>query len=794
MAYATKYYLEHFSNAGIPYTLQLQKDGFVGTPERLKLVKGGLVINYDLKAWEESIMTLVVQLQILNDASNWYAYEDLFTLEDKEFKLIIDASYNAENKRIFDGWINSSPVNQKYINNSTINLSGSNFIQKMDKVSPPILYTKDASEGDCINFINLVNSSLQLTGKYDDIMVNCRLEPSLGAINNTSTLFNRAGINPQLFFDDNQNKTSGLDIVESILKPFNCYLYWWGGDWYIERYKDLFPTGYAKKYVKYNWDVSYGYDTPGTYSLQTDPSFNLPVDHTDGSMVFTGSSQTMSMIPGLEFLEIELKESPILNLTINDFSGIKNHLWPYLQFPPFRGWCATRSTYTGGNGWDFPGFSTDISNTETSLGYSFVETKMLRYPSAPPTSTSQFNYNVGPGNPYYGIDNAIVRFGVVKEYYGGGLYHKWRPDYTGFSTKISYTVKSEKATLNLKWKFKPIHINECSASVFNVREYDYRCYYYIRPLLEGMGGAIWIMENKTDGYWWTAPNSTFNTYAQYVDINGADLDENGIANINVPIPIGDVSGYVLSDGSTGDGGMIFVIGAEKVRKSGTTIFPDWGTCNCSLPFGSIRPDMCFVAAYGDVEITADSGGDKAANKIIAQINNNVLNSEKITFNIYDTDNLLLENGPKTGGFPYWRYSQRTSVWRDEGGTDYKSIIDWYIHDRFQLYNRNRRELSGTLSYAGYLKPMSLWFDNYDPSTRQYILSSYSYNVGEDLYNCTWMEYDNSMVVNLNKPAGRRPEDMIDPATSRRDRSTRGVERQAPTRRVTPSTATRDRRR
>ena len=176
MAYATKYYLEHFSNDGVPYYAQFQKEGFIGTPERLKFARGGLVLDYDLGGWNENIMTLIAKMQILNDASNWYAYEDLFTLEDKEFKLIIDASYGNENKRIFDGWVNSSPVSQKYLNNSTINLTGSNFIAKMDKLAPAILNSSDASNGDCLSIFDLINDSLKLTGKEDDIYINCRLD------------------------------------------------------------------------------------------------------------------------------------------------------------------------------------------------------------------------------------------------------------------------------------------------------------------------------------------------------------------------------------------------------------------------------------------------------------------------------------------------------------------------------------------------------------------------------------------------------------------------------------------
>jgi len=804
MAYGTKYYLEHFSNRGIPYYVQLQKEDYAGDQYKLKFNDNGLVIDYNLKAWEESIMTLVVKMSILNDASNWYAYEDLFTLEDKEFKLIIDASYSGENKRIFDGWVNSSPVQQKYLHNSTINITGSNFIQKMGALSPAILYSGDASSGDAVSLIDLINDSLKLTGKEDNIYVNCRLEPSIGPITNTTTLFNKAALNPTLFFKDNQNKASGLEIIESILQPLNCYLYWWAGDWYIERYRDLFPANYQKKYVRYSYDVSYGFDTNGTYSLTTDASHILPLEQEDGSMIFVGSSQKITMIPGIKYLELDLEESYTPNLTTNDFRNIGWHYQPSLQYPTkLKGWCASRFIFTGTPGYDYPGFNTDISNTEVSLGYSFTEVYPLRYPSAPPASTPQHNYKVGPGNSVFGIQNAIYRFGAPKYWYNFGASAKWEPTYAGISTRIAYTINSTDTKLRVQWKFKPDHINECTSNetLHNVRDYDYKCHYMIRPLESGIGGAIWITYNEEDDYWYKHTSGDFNTYANYVIVNGADLNDQGWAEVSAEIPIGDVSGYITS----GDGAMIFIIGMEKIKKSIDTDFRSWTFADmygtgyiCDSPIASQLPQFCFSAYYGDVYITGDPGGDKAHNKIIAQINTNVLNIEKVTFSMYDASSLFLDNGIRSGGLPYNRYGERTAKWNEEDASVSISLVEWYIHDRFQLYSTNRREIQGTILYPGYLKPMSMWYDEYDPTPKKYILSSYSYNVGKDIYDCTWMEYDNTTQINLGQPA-RREAGIIDPAlpASRRtvERTTRTGT--TPTRRDTPPTTTRtttDRRR
>lgn len=769
MAYTTKYYLDHISNKGIPYYVQIQKDGFAGTPQRLKFSKDGLVIDYNLRAWEESIMTLIVQMKILNDASDWYAYEDLFTLEDREFKLVIDASYDGENKRIFDGWVNSSPVNQKYLNNSEINISGSNFVSRMDELTPPILNTADASDGDAVSMINLINDSLKLTGKEDDIYVNNRLEPSLGTISDSTTMFNRCALNPQLFWDDNENKQSGTEIMDSILNPFSCYLYWWDGSWYVERYRDLFQGDTSKGYVKYDADSSYGYDDSGTYVPTTDASYSLPILNCDGSIVFRNSSQTINMIPGLEFIKIGLEEAPVINLVSNDFTEIEGTTdTPQIMEPPYKKWIATQYEEGDGTGYLFPGYktSTTMGIGDASAGYSFYDTRILKYPA---TSTALDSYRTGPGKSFRGIQNAMIRYDRPKIISSG---NKLFISY-GLSTRFKVTVESSETKINIKWKYLPIHVDDSTARD-DPRSWDYKLNYTLR-VVDGTSFKF-LMKQDDDGtgepYWLYDYETLYTNYLQYERINGADLNDSGYGEVNIEVPIGDVSGWI----SDGDADIVLAIWGEQAKKSTDESFSPVGAGTYPL-----------TAAYGDVEITADRGVEDNDNDIIAQINSNVLNSESVAFKVFDCSTLFLQNGPLTGNDGFRNYAYRTSLWNEDGSISSRSIVDWYIHDRFQLYNRNRREIKGSINYPGYLKPMSSWWDESDPSTRKYILSAYSYHVDEDYYNCTWMEYDNNTEINLGSKARERPKTLVDPKSGREGRrSTTGAR---PRRRGTRTTYT-----
>ena len=723
MAYVEKYFAEHYSNGGVHFRVSLLKNGFAGTAQRFNLMKGGLKIDYDLKDWEDNVMTLIAQLNILNDASNWYAYNDLFTLENKEFKLLINASYGAENIALFDGWINSSPVVQKYLHNSVINITGSNFIQKMDKLSPAILNSQDASNGDSLSLIDLVNGSLQLTDKYNDIMVNCTLEPSSGLISNTTTLFNKCAINPQIFFANNANKESGLGVINDILTPLNSYLYWWNGNWYVERYRDLAPIDGSKNYVKYNYSVadsSFRFADNGILSLKVETSTNLPIDICPSNQVFTGGSQTLSMIPGLEFLEIDLDQSEVINLTINDFKNMSSGSFPSVHYPGYRKWDKTVLTRPGVTGWDFSGYN--------------------------PTYA---------GVPYRGIQNSLRRTGAAI-YYVNNVPTTFNKDYAGFSTRFKLTVSNKDTLLKIKWKYSPDRGKLA----------DYRCNYTLRVPT----GSYWLTKDASDT-WFYHYSNTFNDYYNYATLNGADINDLNVGELSVDIPIGDVSGWITS----GNTEIIFTILGEDAKSVSATAWPTKSSAS-----------YITMAYYGDVEITAVSGLDKENNKIIAQLNKNVLNSKKVEFKIYDQPSLMLDNGIQTGS----NYGIRTDVWKERDGSTYRDLIDWYIHDRYQLYNRNRKELSGTLKYTGYMKPLSVWYDTVDPSLAKYVLASYTYNVGEDEYSCTWLEYDNSSVINLSSatalpeiiPAAATPSRRGEPATATTTTTTTS-------RRGTPTTTT-----
>lgn len=710
MALTEKYYIEHSSNGGVEYRVSIKKEGYVGDPRRLYLIgNNGLDIDYKMENWFKPIVGQSCSLTILNDASNWYELEDLATLDEREFYIVVDATLGSDHITLFEGFVQSDVVTQKYLENSSIELIASNLVSKLSDIYPSIIDTPGKE-----SIINVINQTLKLTGKNDEIYVNNKLDPSGITITNNRSCFNVCGVDTEAFWEDNVKKTPGLDIINEILTSFDSYLYWYDKKWYIQRYADIWPTDSSKHWINYHPDVSYVYDTDASSISIPESSINMPISSFTNA-AFVGKTQQISMIPGLRYLEIQMKNEPYLNLTTNSLKGIKGiDLAPEVMYPSIRTWNAYRAEKPfDGVGWNFPGYGyAGLLMPNASNGFLLD------------SQGSWFQGTWYPGMPYQNIKSAIYRSGVPQYYNASKVYQYTDVDRASICTKVRMTIGDEKAydpsigrstVLNLKWKMGVV-----APGSGGINAYDYRCNYFLRV----PPGNRYIHYNDQKDYW--EYKTTFKDASNYVVVNGADMPPSGVAEISVDVPIGDVSGWTLANG---DYDVIFGCLGERVRKTGTVPWPanSWN----------------IWAWYGDFQISANAGLQD--NNLLAEINSKALTKEVVKMNLFDIKNLNYRNGIFYGS----NYDYRTDVWQDKDMSEYHTLAEWLIHDRFQLYNRNRRKIEGTLRYVGFLKPFSLWVDTYDPSARKYILTDYTYTPGEDRYNCTWMEYDNSETVNLN---------------------------------------------
>lgn len=717
MSYGTKYYAKWDSDGGISFILYLNKSDYSGETTELTLAEKGVTIDAKWSDWYKPIINQSVSVDILNRSTNWYDLEDIMDLEEREFQIVIDASIpGGDIVRVFEGFINSDVVQSNYLNMSVLSITGSNFITQLENTTPPIV-----DEIDRKPLINILGNTLALTGKDSSVRICCSLEPSTyGTIPSNMTLFNRTAIDTEIFWENNTERKDGLKTLEALLTPFDCYLYWWDNKWYVQRYKDMWNDDYVRNYVEYpTTDVCMGYTDAGTEVSIYCPSTALPISVTDVSgadMVFLNGSQTISMIPGLKTLEIKKNQKAYLNLTINDFTNITPAaLHPSVTYPDATGprrWQAYAED-GGATGWRFPGYTYTGLFGDNSIGFLFNDITV-------------FGGGVmGPGRSYQTIGNAIYRFGVP-QYYSGGVYQYTDKHRASLSTKFKATITTADedtstgqngTVLNISWKFASPYPGSGG-----ITQWDHRCWYWLR--IPPGGRYIAHRQDTNPSYW--EYTTSWSDASSYVVVNATDFDpDTAVAEISVKVPIGDVSGWTLGGG---DFDIIFGIMGEDIK--GITE-ENWRIESWPL-----------FAYYGDVIISAT--GTTSPNVIVGEMQNNVLNKKTVNLDIFDIDNLNYKNGVFTNS----SFSDRVDVWTDNG-LEYYSLAEFLLRDRFQLYNRNRRKISGNIHYsAGFLKPFDLFYDSYDPSTRKYVLVSYSWDTTKDEYNADFWEYDNTTQINF----------------------------------------------
>lgn len=682
MAYAEKYYLNGTSPGGVGFHISLQKDGYGGSTSDLSLRFNGLRITYQE---EDPIIGLSASLVIFNDKDNWYDLDDITSLEEKEFKIVIDASYNDEEVTLFDGFINSQTISQTYLNNSTINLTGSTYLSKLKNTTPVLVNTIEKR-----TLIDFIIDSINLTEKTDDIRINCTLDPSGGTLTSEKTCFNICGLDTEVFWKNNEDKEDGTSIIKNILVALGSTIYWWNGKWYIERYPDIWTTDGSKNWVEYDYDSSYGYGDTGTLININEASTNLPINSLgSNNLGFVGASQKRNTIPGLQYLEINSKQNSYLNLTIGDFFAAEWDSYDLgtVPSPPKRGW-----KYPIGN------------ITEASLNCERL--------------TEPYQQIFNPAN--------LTCWGT------GLWYNDWgwgeNNDMTGYgiNTAFKVTVSDSSAgptTLNINFKWCNKSASGYSNWWGNPNGYVqwYRLYWYLR----NPSGEYYILWDEDHERWYRTYSSTPQGGSQYIELTPDEVDQTtGVYKGSLSIPLTDVSG-----GTTGDQDFIFSANYSTYRfESAVVQSTNWQTEN----------------VYGDFEITVSAPAQP--NRIIGELNNRVLNKKKIDLKIFDIESLNYKNGFFTDS----DFTTRTTYWTDDDGVKFLPLNWWLMHDKYQLLNRNRKKITGNLHCVGFIKPNSMWYDTADPSIRKYITSAYSYDVGTDMYNITFNEYDNTETINFNE--------------------------------------------
>lgn len=517
MAWVTEYDLQWMSptspvSSGYIY-LQRDEASYIGP---LTLEQDSLEIRNIIPNWDDPVARMNCSFTIINDLSDFYELMPLMTASLGQIKVVVtnETATSGTPIHIFEGFLNCETVEQTMLWDSPISLTASGYLSKLQNEYPASV---DALEYESL--IDVICGCISLTGSTDPINVNISLYENNSAPGAGQTLFNRIDVFQEVWWTNNFERMSALEILTSIMTSFGCYLFWYNNAWYIRHYMDLgtyYPDGV--NYVQYDPTLSTGYSYTDTGTPLQD--WLVPMDiHSQNVYRQIGGTQTLSVVPALRQLLIRLDQKQYWNLFYPDLSQVASNLSPDPTpvLSSRREWWA----YDPGAAlyWDHAGQSfRDMANA------------VYRY----------------------GDDLTIVG-GIVT---AGRTY--------GLSTRFNLTAQWD-TVLNIKFKWGVDQFWNISA--FGLREnWQITFTYYLCTYDEVEANRDYFDNSDNSLDEWTLvpdgdPTVNYNT----IQITGADLDDTlRTTELSINVPIGEIDGVLDSSGDEGHLDLIFCLGTEIV--------------------------------------------------------------------------------------------------------------------------------------------------------------------------------------------------------------------------------------
>jgi hypothetical protein len=403
------------------------------------------------------------------------------TISNGQIRVIVTQSDGSSTQNIFIGYLNCEAVQQEMLNHADLRFVASGLLKKIEDSNPVEIDTLQN-----LSLIDILDDCLRQTGSAYNIRVNCSLYELNATLASGQTLFNRSAAFTELFWDNNVDRYSGLKILETILKTFNCILYWYDGYWYVEHYEDLgaaLNSPYQKSYVEYTTDTSYVFASAGSPQTVTVGAPYTIHDPTVRSQV--GGSQILAVNPGMREIEIRLNQKQYANLINSDLSNITTTT-SAIPIPGWREWIAYQD-----------------------------------YPTHPVLWSSA-------GLPWKNMANSITR---VDYYVGGAAFYG-----NGITTSFRMTVKDD-TTLTVNWKFGPTLLSDIPGSSA-LEDYSITHHYWISFTVPFVS-TDYVIYNDSSGLWTSGP-CTPAICLNTIETSGSDLDPALLTmDVSVTIKVGE---------------------------------------------------------------------------------------------------------------------------------------------------------------------------------------------------------------------------------------------------------------
>jgi hypothetical protein len=591
MAYGGIYYAGWASYRNQSGYLYIDQIDYTGGATQLKLIADSVSINYNFEDWNNPIIGMQMEFDIINDKVDFYELLPLLTAEESEYKIRFVVKTLTTTTALFEGFLNCDTITQKMLHKQIIKFAASSYLSKLDGLFVPSIDTLQNK-----TFIDIIDEILTSTGAIYNIRINCKLHAEGDIMGSAQTLFNKNGFYTELFWEDDVTRSSSLVVLKAILTSFDCYLYWKIGYWYIERYEDIWTE--STDFVEYTTGQAY---TPTSSGSITHIDQTISDVH---SLVFTGQSQTLSVIPGLKTIKINLEDKRVFNLVVSTLK--------------------------------------DATPTVADVPEPFYRKFLIYQVVIQGFYTGDIIWR-NPGLPISNITNAIQRI---------QNHEVVVPSYRGISTCFRVTIDKDDVAVEIKFKYY-IDLIKITGWTKKWSDYSLDFYWFLRIA----GRNDYIVNSGED--WFTKVGSSdgvidneINGVMMMTNIPGSNfISSVKTVEISIIVPLGLVTTYFdgYSSGAlSGDQTLIFGLGVERLH-----------TPTDEDTIGNQVSD-CYI---GDFNITTTGGMQN--NVIEANVSGaRFLNKKDIPMTLYDMESYNYKNGILRGD----SLTLRTERWGVLGGT------------------------------------------------------------------------------------------------------------------------------
>lgn len=717
MAYGTKYIMGWVSPKGGVGTLEIAKKDYSGDIETLTLYNKSIEISNNWEDTENPIVGLRIDFSILNKDPNYFHLDELLILTEREFKVIVKVTepYVAT---IFEGFLNVDSNSHGYLHKQALKLVASSYLSKLEFLTNGLIKIQRN-----VTLINLINAMLKDTGAEFNIRVNCKMVSLADApLPAGKTLFNLNGINTEAFWETDNTYKNSFDILEAILLPLNCFIYWLDGYWYIEQFTDIWNE--TVEFVEYDCTQTYDANATGTIVVESREILDVH------SLRFRDTSQERNVVPGNRLLTVKYNSED--SLLVNLFAPILRLGSPIVHH--------FDNSSTG----HYPLSSMDIRFREWSF-----------------FGMSGYFYHAGL--PSTGITNGVQR---VINWDGdrlppqmGTAFHATVNEETTFD--ISFTYTEEQGELkDVAWS-NPSGLADLQ--IF----FSYMLFYKLN-------GELYTIVTYNDNKWWTWKVTDYYQYAQMnvspeapdpttksscpamtIVAQGSNFDKkiNGFT-LSANIKVGEVGlfqdGQIPSPGITYQDSDMSIPNFLVVNKVTDFYFVlGWEVLWKHFPKGFLKKEhwsdrnIAKSCHFGDFKLITSNDVDY--DYIEGSINTDFLNKKDFEFFIGDNVNLNYTNGLLYGE----SLTGRTKLWtrEDLSLSDAMPLIDVFFTEKFRMYNATKQIIKSNILSASFLRPFSLYQDS-KQGGKKFILTEYLMNPTSDYWEVSLLEYDNDSDVTI----------------------------------------------